>query len=273
MAAEQKKIKAYQAQTKSLLPKVTWTEHKGILFLHLGTDWVQGAMRIGKPDEIFLEYAQQMMMWLLFNDNPKHIVQLGLGSGALTKFCYSQFQEAQITAVELNPKVIDICRSMFHLPPNDQRLRVIEADALDFVRQHANLGDIDILQVDLYDEHANKPVLNTPEFYQLCADSLTPDGMMTINLFGSDKFSFKHSISMIEPAFDAVVWLPLVHNANIVALAFKKAPGVEFDTLYEHALNIRQTMRLPAQTWVEGLMIWMYRDEEDDASTENLCLD
>jgi spermidine synthase len=32
---------------------------------------VQGAMRIAKPDNIELEYVQMMMMWLLFNDNPR----------------------------------------------------------------------------------------------------------------------------------------------------------------------------------------------------------
>ena len=273
MIARQKQIKAYQAQTGKPLPNVTYTEHKGVLFLHLGTEWIQGAMRIGKPNEIVLEYVQQMMMWLLFNDKPKRIVQLGLGGGALTRFCHSQFPDTRIIAVELNPKVIDICRLMFHLPPNDGRLNVVEADALDFVKQHAHLGNIDILQVDLYDEHASTPVLNTQEFYQLCADSLAPNGMMTINLFGSDRFSFKSSIAMIEPAFDAVVWLPLVHGANIVALAFKKAPSIEFDVLYERALNIRQTMNLPAQTWVEGLVMWMYQDEEGDTSIENIYFD
>src|SRR5919205_118435 len=70
---------------------VTLSEQDGVRYLHFGTEWVQGAMRIRKPDWIELEYAQQMMVWMLFNDQPRHIVQLGLGTGALTKFCYRQF--------------------------------------------------------------------------------------------------------------------------------------------------------------------------------------
>jgi spermidine synthase len=66
-------------------------------------------MRLRKPDAIELEYAQQMMIWMLFNPEPQHIVQLGLGTGALTKFCYRQFETARVTAVELNPSVIAIC--------------------------------------------------------------------------------------------------------------------------------------------------------------------
>ena len=97
-------------------PRVTLTEFRGVLFLHLGTDWIQGAMRLGKPNEIVLDYVQQMMIWMLFKDRPSHIVQLGLGSAALTKFCYHHFSESRITAIELNPEVIRICRNTFHLP-------------------------------------------------------------------------------------------------------------------------------------------------------------
>src|SRR5471032_1321274 len=98
---------------------VTLSEQDGVRFLHFGSEWVQGAMRIRKPDWLELEYAQQMMASMLFNDQPQHMVQLGLGTGALTKFCYRQFQQARVTAIELNPSVITICASMFKLPPND----------------------------------------------------------------------------------------------------------------------------------------------------------
>jgi hypothetical protein len=79
-------------------PPATITEFQGVRSLHLGTSWVQGAMRIAKPDNIELEYVQMMMMWLLFNDSPRHVVQLGLGSAALTKFCYRRLPHARVTA-------------------------------------------------------------------------------------------------------------------------------------------------------------------------------
>lgn len=64
---------------------VTLSESDGVRYLHFGTEWIQGAMRLRKPDWIELEYAQQMMAWMLFIDQPAHIVQLGLGTAALTK--------------------------------------------------------------------------------------------------------------------------------------------------------------------------------------------
>jgi len=237
-------------------PPATITEFQGVRSLHLGTSWVQGAMRIAKPDAIELEYVQMMMMWMLFHDQPRHIVQLGLGSAALTKFCYQRFPDAKVTAVELNPNVIAICRALFGLPDNDGRLNVVEMNALDFVMDPANHGTVDILQVDLYDEEARGPVLDTPEFYQACFDCLGDNGIMTTNVFG--EFSnYDKNLQAMELVFDAVVWLPEVHDANIVVIAFKQSPQIDFSVLYERAGAIKNRLNLRAKAWVDGLKGWM----------------
>lgn len=234
---------------------VTLSEQEGVRFLHFGTEWVQGAMRIRKPDWIELEYAQQMMAWMLFKDTPQHIVQLGLGTGSLTKFCYRNFPQAKITAVELNPSVIAICRSMFKLPPDDERLSVIEMDALDFINDPVNHGRINALQVDLYDATARGPVLDTPDFYAACAAGLSPDGIMTVNLFG-DHPSYAKNIKAMQSAFRQIVCLPEVHEGNIVALAFNTPVALEMPFLYEQAALIMQATKLPAKSWVNGLKAW-----------------
>jgi spermidine synthase len=234
---------------------VTLSEQDGVRYLHFGTQWVQGAMRLRKPDWIELEYAQQMMVWMLFNESPQRIAQLGLGTGALTKFCYRQFPQAQVRAIELNPSVMAICRSMFKLPADDDRLSVLEMDAMDFVLDDVNRGMIDVLQVDLYDATARGPVLDTPEFYQACEASLTPDGIMTVNLFG-DHPSYVKNLKAMRFAFAAVYCLPEVHDGNVVALAFKTAPVLDFPALYERAGEIDSSTKLPAKSWVNGLKAW-----------------
>jgi spermidine synthase len=237
-------------------PPATITEFEGVRSLHLGTSWVQGAMRLARPDAIELEYVQMMMMWMLFLEAPRHVVQLGLGSAALTKFCHRTLPGARVTAVELNPNVIAMCRVHFGLPPDDRRLSVRQMNALDFVTDAANHGTVDVLQVDLYDEEARGPVLDTPEFYQACADCLTDGGIMTANVFG-DFANYDKNLDAMTPAFDAVVWLPEVHDANVVVAAFKRAPQIDFAELYERAAAIRKRTNLPARKWVDGLKEWM----------------
>ena len=218
-------------------------------------------MRLDRPDNIELEYVQMMMMWMLFIEQPKRIVQLGLGSAALTKFCYQRFPSARVAVAELNPNVIDICHAEFGLPPNDARLDVRQMDAMDFVLDPANRNSIDVLQVDLYDEDARGPVLDSIEFYQACHDCLSDDGIMTTNVFG--EFSnYDKNLQNMEMVFDAVVWLPEVHDANIIVIAFKRAPQIDFSVLYERAGDIKRRMNLPAKNWVNGLKSWMQDHQE-----------
>jgi spermidine synthase len=231
---------------------VTLSEQDGVRYLHFGTEWVQGAMRLRKPDWPELEYAQQMMAWMLYIDAPNAIAQLGLGTGALTKFCYRQFPAATVTAVELNESVIGICASMFKLPPNDERLSVLEMDAMDFVNDPANLGAFDVLQCDLYDATARGPVLDTPEFYQSCCACLTDQGIMTVNLFG-DHPSYAKNLKAMKFAFDDVLCLPEVHDGNVVALCFKTRRAVDDAALALRAAGIVAATKLPAKSWVKGM--------------------
>ena len=231
-------------------------EFDGVRSLHFGTSAVQGTMRIDLPNTIELEYVQQMMMWLLFRDNATHIVQLGLGAAALTKFCYHHLAPAKVTAVELNPKVIEACGAHFALPPDDDRLQVLHMDAADYITDFSRRRSIDILQVDLYDAQAHSPALSSDAFYAACANCLSTTGIMTINLYCDWPEHLNH-IQMIENAFPAVAWLPEVHDGNIVAIAFKEPPSIDFDDLYARAGRIATASGLPAESWVTGLYSWM----------------
>lgn len=237
-------------------------ESDGVRTLHLGSPVIQGAMRIDRPFDIELEYVQQMMMWLLFRDDVRHVVQLGLGAAALSKFCFFHLPDARVTAVEIDAGVIELCRRHFGLPDNDARLNVLHMNALDYVADFSRRRSVDILQVDLYDTQAKSPLLSTEAFYAMCANCLTADGIMTINLYCDWPEHLQH-IQMIEKSFEAVAWLPEVHDGNIVAIAFKRAPNVDFADLYVKADQIHRTFRLPARAWVDGLYHWISDGSEE----------
>lgn len=234
---------------------VTISEHDGVRYLHLGTEWVQGAMRLSQPNELELLYIQQMMMWQLFMDQPTHIMQLGLGAASLTKFCYQNYPDSKITAVEINLDVIRACRALFALPDDDQRLHVIHRCALAHL-QSAPMQSVEVLQVDLYGAEAHAPALGSQDFYNECARVLTDEGLLTINILGNAHVHARH-LNYLQQAFGAVAWLPESHDGNIVAIAFKTPPVVDFEALYERATQITMAYGLPAADWVEGLEQWM----------------
>ena len=78
------------------LPEVNFSEDGESRYLHLGTPWIQGSMKIKEPFDLDLEYIQRMMVGLLFLKSAsvagRHAMQLGLGAASLTKFCYKKLR-------------------------------------------------------------------------------------------------------------------------------------------------------------------------------------
>ncbi|WP_167062885.1 spermidine synthase [Burkholderia sp. Ax-1719] len=243
-----------EAPRKPRFAPVTFSEENGVRYLHFGTEWVQGAMRLSKPQHIELEYAQQMMSWLLFLATPERIVQLGLGAAALTKFAHRYLRPAKVEAIELNPAVVVAARTMFDLPHDDARLTVRELDAWDFVQDRANHGTIGALQIDIYDATARGPVLDSVAFYRAVRACLTDAGVATINLFG-DHPSYVRNMKRLKEAFDGrVIALPEVHDGNRVALAFSgPALDVSWTALDKRARLLESKLGLPANQWVKAL--------------------
>lgn len=236
------------------LPEVNFSEEGPLRHLHLGSEWIQGSMLVEAPTVLVHEYIQRMMAWLLFIDPStvaqRQAVQLGLGAGSLTKFCHKELR-MQTTAIELNPQVLQACRGWFKLPADNARMQVVLADASLEIRKDRWLGAVDALQVDLYDEEAAAPVLDTVEFYQDCRAALTDEGCMTVNLFGRSS-SYQRSVDKMAAAFGAeALWaFKPTREGNTVVLAQRTASRPKRSVWAERADFIQSHWGLPADKWV-----------------------
>ncbi len=243
-----------RAAAADALPPVSISEDGEVRFLHLGTEWIQGSMLIDAPFDIELEYVQRMMAWLLFVDPDsvprRRAMQLGLGSAALTKFCFRRLR-MDTTAIEINPQVVAACRTWFKLPPDSARLRVVLGDAAEVVRHAPWHGSIDALQVDLYDHEAAAPVLDSADFYADCRALLTDEGAMTVNLFGRDA-SYERSLDKIRTAFgDAAVWaFKPTREGNTIVLALRTPSPLSRMELLARAEVVQDRWGLPATKWL-----------------------
>ncbi len=237
------------------LPEVNFSDQADVRYLHLGTQWIQGSMLLDRPFDIDLEYVQRMMAWLLFVEPEsvaqRQAMQLGLGAAALTKFCWKKLK-MRTTAVELNPQVIAACRLWFKLPGDDARLKVILGDAAEVVAQESRHGTVDALQVDLYDEDAAAPVLDSAEFYANCRRLLTDDGCMTVNLFGRSS-SFERSLETIASVFgrDATWAFRPTREGNTIVLALRTPVQPGRGLLPQRAEAIHSRWGLPARKWLK----------------------
>lgn len=232
--------------------------------MKLGTRWVQGAMNLDAPDDLVLDYAARMMGWLLFLDPDtwaqRHVLQLGLGAGGLTRFCWRRLG-LRTTVVEINPKVIAACRQWFALPPNGPTLKVLRADGRAVVQDAARWGSVDALQMDAYDDQAERPTLCSQRFYRDCRRLLTPDGCLVVNVFGRSS-SVEQTCERLASVFgvDAVWLFAQSRGGNVVVLAQRRAQAPSVRELRARARLLGPYWGQEPGNWTRGLRRYQPRD-------------
>ena len=235
--------------------QVQISEKRGVRFLHLGGPAVQSAMRMRDPWALELEYTRAMMAFLLFRPAPADMALIGLGGGSLAKFIHRYLTETRLSAVELNPEVVDAARSFFLLPPDDERLSVRVEDGAAFVYAHP--ASQDVLLVDGYDAQRIVEQLASEDFYRACLAMLRPGGVAVFNLWGSDK-SFPVYFERLEAVFgQRLLRLPSERKGNIIVFAFQDAsPDLSFSVLTRRAKAMSADLGLEMEDFLALLRNW-----------------
>lgn len=219
--------------------------------LHFSFSATQSEMQTLNPDRLHLVYTRLMMGFLLFKPAPEAVAMIGLGGGSMAKFIHRQLPETQLKVVEINPFVIEL-RERFGVPPDDERFRVRCDDGAAFVRAPPRLYDA--LLVDGFDVHGQPPALASQAFYDDCARSLTPDGVLVVNLHSRDE-GFDAQVDRLHRAFDTLPLLvPVGDQCNTIAFVSREplAPRVDPSPvlrLHRHSRDAWHNV-LPAMTKV-----------------------
>jgi spermidine synthase len=228
------------------------SEKFGVRSLHIGSDTIQSAMRIARPNDLEVAYTRSMMAFLLFNPDPREVLMIGLGGGSLAKFIYHKLPGAHTVAVEVNPRVVEIARQFFHVPADNERLRVTVGDGAAYMEK-TDL-DADVIILDGYDAEAQVEALSTLAFYRNCARALNDSGILVVNLWGGDR-NFKSCVERMSEAFDRrVACMPAGKPGNVVALAFKSSPSrPRWEVLHSRAQALATTFGLEFTDFVREL--------------------
>lgn len=196
------------------------SEHKGVRYLHFGSEWVQGAMRIRRPHDLELAYTREMMAGLLLREDghwPRSALIVGLGAGSLVKFCRHHLPGCRLQVVEIDPRVLAAARQYFALPAEDTHLSIALADAAEYVLTHER--HYDCILLDGYDSQARAGALDTLPFYLACRSRLSGEGLLAVNLFGRSR-GYRASLERLIAAFDdRVLAFPSCDSGNVVAFA------------------------------------------------------
>jgi len=233
-------------------PGIEISELDGVRALHIDSATVQSAMRVSAPYDLELNYSRGIMTFLLFGQKVREVLVIGLGGGSIPKFIHHYLPEMRMRVVDINPEVIDIARSHFMLPDDDDRLQVVEGDGAEYLPAHP--ASADLLILDVFDGHGIPPELYSQAFFDTSAEALKTDGILAVNLWGSDK-NFDIYLQRIEQSFgQRVLVLPTGRPGNIVVFGFRRAPAdLRWTTLRERAKAMSSDYGIDFLEFVERL--------------------
>jgi len=230
-------------------------EEGGVRFLHFGTDWVQGAMRIRTPFALELPYTREMMSALLLHEAPwpRRVLSIGLGAGSLAKFIYRKLPDTHHTIVEIEPRVLAIAQSCFDLPRQDSRMQIVIEDGLKFVDETDEHWDLILL--DAYDHDVRPGPLNSFAFYHALRQRLSNQGVLSVNLFNRAR-RYADLIDQFDSAFESrSLAFASTDKGNFIALGFAGEP-VESDeaSLRTQADSLRDRLGIDLRPVIARLL-------------------
>jgi len=193
--------------------------------LHFGTFPRQSSMSLSEPHALQLTYTEAMMAALIINPNPQRILVVGLGGGSLVKFLLHHYPNCHIDVVEYRSDVVNVAYTYFNVPQDDPRLNIHLGDGYLFVQQRYFDGEqqYDLMLIDAYDHVGMAASVGVQAFFDACAGLLGERGVMSINLWGSDRPHFNQTMSRINQSFEGrTMILPVENKGNVIGLAMSQ---------------------------------------------------
>lgn len=222
-------------------------EEKGIRSLHFGSSSRQSSISLNDPESLQLPYTRAMTSWLLFKETVDDALIVGLGGGSLARHLLYHFPECRLRAVECRASVVKIARSHFGLPL-DSRLKVIVDDGGSYVRQHAQTGaeQYSLILVDAFDFEGMAQSIASVAFFDACKTLLKPDGLLVINLWGTETKVFGSCLHWLEQAFnEKLLILPVRNRGNMIAVAFNQGiPRFDMKALKVRAIELERQYQI-----------------------------
>ena len=195
--------------------------------LYFGDGIMQSTIRPCQPGSLVEDYSQAMMSALLFKNDPRSVLLIGLGGCSLVHFLMTAFPGCFIDVVEIRQQVIDVAHDFFLLPKENPNLKVFHAAGEDFIRQQgAGCRNYDLIFIDAFDDDGPAAGLSEMPFLSACRQRLNEDGICAINLWHRPKDNFPALYAAMQEAFEGNTLKILPSEAfwNTIAFGFAKQP-------------------------------------------------
>ncbi|MES2201470.1 MAG: fused MFS/spermidine synthase [candidate division FCPU426 bacterium] len=195
----------YQGRTKYQSMEIFENKTFGTLL------FLDGKIQISEGDEN--RYHQYLVSApLLAHPDPKTLLIIGGGDCFAIEEAVKFKSLERIVMVELDKGVVDFCRK--HYPAirkclKDPRVEIFYEDARTWMERVSR--NFDVLVVDLTEPHGPSKMLYTKEYYRLCAERMTADGILSIHT--DNYYLFPESFATIYKTLSSV--FPCIATARV----------------------------------------------------------
>jgi spermidine synthase len=229
--------------------------------------WIQSAdgtlhtlMDRSSPERLLLPYSVGMMAGLLFADALRSVLMPGLGGGSQARFLRYHFADTRITAWESHAGVIDVARRHFCLRENDDGLRIVNEDARTGLAAEGPTADL--ILVDLFGARGMPHWVRERDVHTHCRRRLAEGGVAVTNLWVDADDEFLEVMDGVQRAFDGRTLVICVPGyRNLVVLAFKSTPSLDFASLRERAVVLGERTSVDYLALIEAMRESNFSDE------------
>lgn len=157
-------------------------------------EFTQGGIYINAPDKLLFEFTRMAFISLAFLDRePKDVLFVGLGAGAMPKYFHRHYPNSVIDIAEIDPDMVAVAQKYFYFK-DDDRMKIHVDDGRLFVKRTRKKYDwivLDAYQNDYIPFH-----LTTFEFLKEVKSRLKEDGVVVSNITSPFRNKFFDSMVM-----------------------------------------------------------------------------
>jgi spermidine synthase len=206
-----------------------------------GWDYTESVTNLGDPDDLPVRYTRMMTIGVVYPDEPKRMLMIGLGGGSISTYLGRAMPGAAIDTVEIDPGVIGAAKKFFGIRETT-RVRYFDGDGRVYLNRNKKLYDL--ILVDAFHGGYVPFHLLTKEFYTLIKQRLTPTGAAAFNVHDGTKL-YVSTIKTLAAVFPSVHLFPSGEGEAIAVVT--SAPAPDNDTLAQRAaaLQERHNFRFP----------------------------
>ena len=185
----------------------------------------QSVVKVGDPDHIELPYARVTPIGLVFVEQPKRILIVGLGGGTIPCFLHKHYPRTTIDVVDIDPDVVHVAKAFFGFR-EDATMHAHAEDGRRFIERCQE--PYDIIFLDAFDADSIPYSLATREFLLAVREALTPKGIVVANIWSSNSNPLYDSmVGTYQDVFKQlhIVDVPGAGNKILLALPEKRRLG------------------------------------------------